>query len=187
MGLLATLMMVAIHTLSACDKERAPASSSAEPTTGSGVEGEPTRSIKNYNRYMIRTMRSEAQAGLQRLGEGALIFAQTEHADAAGNLLPLGFPLAKKPVCTSTGGSGREPVAPRAKDFTESVFNRLHFELRRPHRYRFCYQSADGSTFKAWAEASLINTNDSRFEITGDMASGQPTISPLNESVRVLR
>ncbi|MDX9719630.1 MAG: hypothetical protein RBU37_02705 [Myxococcota bacterium] len=136
--------------------------------------------VPAFLRYIELAKSSEAQSNLLRIAKGASLYHSQEHPSPDGLSLQTElFPVMPKALCTA-GGSGTK-TQPEATDW--QAWRALDFQLDSEHRYRYCYQSPDGKSFRAWAEASLTGSGkiDSFFEIRGSSRNGAVELTEIQQ------
>lgn len=115
--------------------------------------------------YTREAKTSEPHDNLRRIGEGAVAHFQTEHGEGSTSTTRL-YPQGS--VCTEGGGQAGRRSSPESTNWSHPLWETVGFRVSRPHYYRYCYESADGHTFAASAEAALEgDAIDSRYCLVG--------------------
>lgn len=134
--------------------------------------------VPSFLNYTKDSKSSEAKINLKSIGDGAMMYAMRGQFDPATGQVSAGkFPITQGRVCTSTGGSMDEAMTPEAQDFERGPWSDMYFSIRRPHYFRYCYESSsDGQRFSATA-----TTDEVKYELTGLMQGGQPVVGAVEE------
>ena len=153
--------------------------------------------IPSFSKYMNHAKKSEAQENLRSIGDGAVMFYNTDHfygpngltrmrgiyphcPDANGDPQPCDLlELCKDPVvgvkmnpadiADKLGGIGVGDDGNGNAVDKRVPWPQLGFALSSPFYYCYAYENTDGvTTFEATATASLSELNDSVFTMSGD-------------------
>lgn len=115
--------------------------------------------IPAYSRNVRRARTAEIYDSLDRIARGAATYHQSVHTDIFGHLLFRQFPASvgatpSTHCCGSPGGVCRRAL----ENWSNNVWNSLHFVLESDHYYQYQFDSFGsdgGSRFTAWAKGDL--------------------------------
>jgi len=122
-----------------------------------------------FKDYQDKSKATEAKLMLNKIGKSAkLIFAETSK-----------FPIGNAPLTPATEcckGDGAK-CQPDPKAWTAGPWAAMEFTIDEPHRYRYSYESADGTTFTATAVGDLdCDGKPQTFTLKGSIDAGNPKV-----------
>ena len=124
---------------------------------------------KGFKDYQDKSKATEAKLMLNKIGKSAkLIFGETSK-----------FPVGSAPLTPATecckGEGGK--CQPDPKAWTAGPWAAMEFTIDEPHRYRYSYESADGTTFTATAVGDLdCDGKPQTFTLKGSIDAGNPKV-----------
>ena len=131
--------------------------------------------IPAFLRYIKRSKTTEATMNVRRLFESAVTYYDTEHATAAGEILPPQFP-ASATLSPATVPCGDQVVTDPAV-WEQPTWEALNFRLSDPHYYSYQFDSSGvggDSTFTASAFGDLdCDGSQSTFVRIGSISNGE--------------
>ncbi|MDX9724692.1 MAG: prepilin-type N-terminal cleavage/methylation domain-containing protein [Myxococcota bacterium] len=151
--------------------------------------------VPAFLKYIRDSKTAEAEENLKAIGDGALAVYQEEHpldADAktvftkeypSGQECFLGDPGGSYGSVTTAGGNVLgQKSDPAGEDFTSCEWRALRFTISKPFYYEYDYQGTAIDDFTALATASLDDTADSQFRLTGGTdGTRNPVLSAIAE------
>jgi len=122
-----------------------------------------------FKDYQDKSKATEAKLMLNKIGKSAkLIFAETSK-----------FPIGNAPLTPATEcckGDGAK-CQPDPKAWTAGPWAAMEFTIDEPHRFRYSYESADGTTFTATAVGDLdCSGKPQTFTLKGSVDAGNPKV-----------
>jgi len=143
-------------------------------------------SYQAFNRFRTLAMSSEARDALYGMRYGASDAAMQERVDAAGNLLPPGFPVGETgwtPAIGCCSQATRPSCRRRDADWEQQPWRALQFLPDVEHRYQYRYASNGRSvTLEARGDLDCDGVH-SLFKMTGRIENEVPIFDGV-ETVR---
>jgi hypothetical protein len=147
---------------------------SGTPTMGdlmacSEKKGDKPADTGGFKDYQTKSKATEAKLQLNKIGKNAKVtFAETSK-----------FPVGSAPLTPATDcckGEGGK-CQPDPKAWTTGPWTALDFAIDEPHRFRYSYESADGTTFTATAVGDLdCSGKPLTYTLKGSVDAGNPKV-----------